>query len=780
MEGRFYNKLSGIKCTLKNNQSNFYSTYGGKPMTFKPIISILSLLLFIITSSCCAQEIPLNLDLERIDNYTRNFPGLIKWGKGYDIEPDTTEKHSGKYSLRIEPSVDTEQKLFGCGVFRIPADKQGSSIELRGYMRLENVSGTAGLFMRIDGSAGTKNMDNMMNRGITGTSDWRQYSLSLPLTDDDKNIYFGAMLTGNGKLWIDDFQILIDGKNISEAKTKVQKNYKAFNDTEFDNGSGITPDNLNESAYHNLVLLGKMWGFLKYYHPAISKGDLNWDYELFRVLPKILNVKTKEQRNSLLVEWIESLGEIKEKNEPAVVDISKIKFNADLKWTEDEPEFGSALVDRFTQIKSAKRDSKSFYAELTPMVGNPKFSNESPYANMSFPDAGFRLLSLYRYWNIIQYFFPYKNLIKDDWHKVLENYLPEFIKAQDALEYRLVTLKLIGKIDDTHANIWGNDTILSNYKGIRTLPVKLSFIQNKPVITDVYTQIDPALLLKPGDVIEKINDEDVMDIINKKIPYYPASNYSAKLRNFAKDMLRTNDKFLSITYNRAGETNSSRISSVDMTLLTDPGLDNKKSFKRISDIAYLYPGKLKAGELSEILKRLDSCKGLVIDMRCYPSEFIVFSLGQYLMPSATEFVKFTGTDLQSPGTFHYTDPLNVGCENINYYKGKVIIIVNETTVSQAEYTTMAFRKAPGAVVIGSTTAGADGNVSSFHLPGGILTMISGIGVYYPDGTETQGIGIVPDIEIKPTIKGIEEVRDELLEKAIEIINTQSNPEKSSI
>ena len=45
-----------------------------------------------------------------------------------------------------------------------------------------------------------------------------------------------------------------------------------------------------------------------------------------------------------------------------------------------------------------------------------------------------------------------------------------------------------------------------------------------------------------------------------------------------------------------------------------------------------------------------------------------------------------------------------------------------------------------------------------------------IGVYYPDGKETQRIGIVPDIEIKPTIAGIRSGRDELLEKAIELIN----------
>ena len=113
---------------------------------------------------------------------------------------------------------------------------------------------------------------------------------------------------------------------------------------------------------------------------------------------------------------------------------------------------------------------------------------------------------------------------------------------------------------------------------------------------------------------------------------------------------------------------------------------------------------------------------------------------------------------------------NVGKKNKNYYKGKIIILVNENTQSTGEFQAMAYRVHPNAVVVGSATAGADGNVSKFYLPGGIETWISGIGVYYPDGSETQRIGIVPDVEVKPTIQGIRERRDEVLEKAIELVN----------
>jgi C-terminal processing protease CtpA/Prc len=169
------------------------------------------------------------------------------------------------------------------------------------------------------------------------------------------------------------------------------------------------------------------------------------------------------------------------------------------------------------------------------------------------------------------------------------------------------------------------------------------------------------------------------------------------------------------------------------------------------------------------MNKFKDTKGIVIDFRCYPVDFLVFSLGRYFLPEPKDFVKFTNGSLDYPGLFTFTENLKTGDTNKNYYKGKIIIIVDESTQSSAEYQTMALRTAPKAKVIGSTTAGADGNVSEIYLPGGIRTMISGIGILTPEGNETQRVGIVPDIEIKPTIKGFKEGKDELLLKAIELV-----------
>ena len=72
---------------------------------------------------------------------------------------------------------------------------------------------------------------------------------------------------------------------------------------EFDNGSAIKIDSLTDFQIENIKTLGLIWGFLKYYHPNIAKGEFNWDYELFRILPKILNVSTVDERDKILVSW---------------------------------------------------------------------------------------------------------------------------------------------------------------------------------------------------------------------------------------------------------------------------------------------------------------------------------------------------------------------------------------------------------------------------------------------------------------------------------------------
>lgn len=182
--------------------------------------------------------------------------------------------------------------------------------------------------------------------------------------------------------------------------------------------------------------------------------------------------------------------------------------------------------------------------------------------------------------------------------------------------------------------------------------------------------------------------------------------------------------------------------------------DGSKSFELLDgNIGYITLRSLKKEETDSVMALFKGTKEIVIDIRNYPNTFVPFTLGQYFISSSTPFVKFTKGNPDNPGEFVFTKPLEIPSA-AKMYQGKLVVLVNQFSQSQAEYTTMAFRAGENTTVIGSTTAGADGNVSSIYLPGGLSTSISGIGVYYPNGTETQRVGIVPDIEVKPTIEGI--------------------------
>ena len=88
-------------------------------------------------------------------------------------------------------------------------------------------------------------------------------------------------------------------------------------------------------------------------------------------------------------------------------------------------------------------------------------------------------------------------------------------------------------------------------------------------------------------------------------------------------------------------------------------------------------------------------------------------------------------------------------------------------MSHPEYVTMMFLAAvDNATIIGNNTVGSNGNVTGVPLPGGTTMFFTGLGIFYPDGGQTQRIGLSPDIYVERTIEGIRNGRDEVLDAAV--------------
>jgi hypothetical protein len=535
-------------------------------------------------------------------------------------------------------------------------------------------------------------------------------------------------------------------------------------DREFDYGSGIQIEELSQQQQQDLFRLCKVWGFVKYYHPSIAKGDIDWDYELFRVMPEILKAKKEGAANSIMLKWIKQLGEFEQATE-AWAPEADVKLEATTNWIKDEKQYGKKLSALLVKIQKAERTEDHHYISFAPNIGNPVFENEKLYSNLDPKDEGYKLLALFRYWNMIEYFFPYKHLMDKEWNGVLKEMIPQFVTAETGLAYKKALLTIIGAISDTHANIWMQDEDLSNFWGKNILPIETKEIENEIVVTRILADNPSSLGVAVGDVITKVNGRSIQKLIEEKAPFCPASNRPTQMRDVCRKLLRTNDAELNISIKGKGEVRLATLGVREVNFWTK----DIPAYRMLDDkIGCLYPASLKKGEITDIIEKLKSTDGLVIDLRCYPSDFIVFSLGNFLGTQSAEFVKFTYGTHGMPGVFQFTPKLRVGNPSDSYGK-PIVILVDETTQSQAEYTTMAFQSAPNVTVIGSTTAAADGNVSPILLPGNIRTMISGIGVYYPDGTETQRIGVRIDEKMRPTIAGIKAGKDELMERAMAIL-----------
>ena len=733
-----------------------------------------SAVMLAFASSCPAQTPTTSIDqasLTKILGFENEHSG-DKPGGWFANPSDTVFNddkiiHSGQWSVRIERNAQSGGEFSVIGR-QISWEFSGKSIEMRGFLRTENVTGYAGLWMRQDNGPEMLSLENMQSQQLKGTHDWAEYKITLPIHAETRSLVFGFLMAGTGKAWADDLQILVDGRPLWDTPKAPIPETVLDRDHEYDGGSRIVLSELSDVQIRNLATLGKVWGFLKYHHPLITAGERHWDYDLLRVLPSILSASDRDTANAILVKWIGGLGAIK----PCAcvkLDANEIHIRPRLAWVADNKLLGTELSASLQSINANRLVSiKQFYVSKEPNVGNPSFDHELSYQNIKLPDAGFQIVALYRFWNIIEYWFPYRDMLSEDWDRVLIDLLPKVALANSAEVYQLAMMEMIARVHDSHANLWSSLRVRPP-TGACQLPVNVRFIERRPVISGYAGKAGETSGIKPGDIITELDGVAIAKLMERWTRYYAASNEAARLRDIALQMTRgeCGKAMIRVSRNNATiEISSERVPPKELNAIEYTHDLPGETFRLLSkDVAYLKLSTVKLDQAAKYVESAAGTKGLIVDIRNYPSEFVVFALGSLFVDQRTDFVRFTQGDLSNPGAFHWGAPFSLTPQQ-PHYLGKVVILVDELSQSQAEYTTMAFRSSPRAKVIGSTTAGADGNVSGIPLPGGIRSMISGIGVFYPDKKPTQRIGIIPDREVKPTIAAIRAGRDEVLEAAI--------------
>jgi C-terminal processing protease CtpA/Prc len=532
----------------------------------------------------------------------------------------------------------------------------------------------------------------------------------------------------------------------------------------------INAQTIHENS-QKLIATCRVWGFLKYYHPKVANGDFDWNKQLLVILPKIEQAKTTEEFSFVLENWIDSLGEIK-KISP-ILKPDTVKYfdkNFDLSWIKKNKYFSKNLSKKLKFIEDNRFQGEQYY--VGKFQGGNIFVKNEDFLKFQSNNKNSRILALFSYWNLVEYFFPYKYLMDNKWDATLEKMLPVFIADQNDDEFYFAMQKVIAKLNDSHV-------VFYKYKYKRHyLPIICKIIDKKMIVTKVLnpdlTKIDE---IKVGDIITRVNDKKIEDIILENKGLICASNESRYLYDIVEPILSGKEDSIKLEFLIDDKLVIKTINWIDYNsnryVLKNDSKDNHKKEKFViieNNIGYVDMGILGIKDIPEMIEKLQYTKAIVFDLRNYPKGTFD-GISSFLNSKEKIFAIYTKPVLNYPGRYKWAKGTTCGTENNNNYKGKVVVLLNEESVSQSEWTAMCFQTAENTTIIGSQTAGADGNVTDIDYMPAFHSSFSGIGVYYPNKRETQRIGIIPDIEVKPTINGIKDGRDEVLERALQFIET---------
>ena len=407
---------------------------------------------------------------------------------------------------------------------------------------------------------------------------------------------------------------------------------------------------------------------------------------------------------------------------------------------------------------------------------------DKTYPEMEYPTSEYRLLALFRFWNIIHYFYPYKGLLDVSWDTVLPRYIPKFEANQDAADYQITVLELAAEVQDSHVNVRNYSKVGDKF-GRFYPPFILKFIDGQSVITEVF---EKEAAVKPGDAILSVDGvptekyrQSLPRIFAASTPQalQPVLHLLAFLRgpkdSQAKLIVRGLDgitREIVVTRNIGGG-DERRVKARFRTPRTTPVFQVLPS-----GFGYVDLDRLTLAEVDKMFEAIKNTPAVIFDMRGYPNG-TAWEIAPRLRTKKPAPDALLSRPLVDATNFNSTEEVSLGYTFIDklaepkgeIYKGKVVMLINEEAISQAEGTCQMFEAATDVTFIGTPTMGADGDISMMVMPGNLPITFTGLEVRFADGRPQQRVGIQPHIRVTPTIRGTLEGRDEILAAAIKFL-----------
>jgi C-terminal processing protease CtpA/Prc len=525
--------------------------------------------------------------------------------------------------------------------------------------------------------------------------------------------------------------------------------------------------------------LFRLWGAIKFFHPYVAHGSIDWDGALLAAIPKVETAAATEAYAAALDAM---LGNLKDPETHLLSGpAAPGSAGAGIRRRLVRSGYPHAERDYYTDWEPV--DSESPYIIQLPEQVRVVMRTSEPVdssAGISTVENGFgnslpsrqqRLLALARFWNTIHYFYGYPgNLV--DWDAVLAEFIPIFESAETWRDYVFAIARLASKTNDFHTSV------SALWQEFGSSPeVAVSPVEGRSLVTDVGPTVKGV---DRGDIVIAVDGEPVERRIKFLLQLYPHSTPQSGLLMIHKLLLAGSEPTIHLRVEKPDGRQAEAVLTRGKPLDWQQTDKTYPVIKRSTPVfgaltggyGYMDLERLPQQDVNRAFDAVMSAPSLILDVRGGPKSFDEIA------------ARLTGTKVPAAlirrRVWHGPDPAMLELRKTTQYlypsgqpkyKGRVVVLIDARAISHAEHVCLFLEAAANVTFIGSPTAGADGDVTGTILPGGIEVNFAGQEIRHVDGRTLQRVGILPDVWAEPTIAGIREGRDEVLEKALQFLKT---------
>jgi C-terminal processing protease CtpA/Prc len=661
---------------------------------------------------------------------------------------------------------------------------RGRRVRFRAAVRMEasEPGARAQLWMRVDrGENRMGFFDNMDDRPIT-SGEWRYYEIIGDVDEDALAINIGMLLLGKGKAWLDDVSFEDLGKTVILAEPARP---------------------LTKQGLENLVAFTRLLGYVRHFHPSDEAAAADWHAFAVDAVRGVEDAKNAAD----LAQKLEGIFRPIAPTVRVFSDNARPRLPDELRPPKDETDlkiiswrhkgFGQKASNSPYQSERLVKDApggkipensadpkKPFSASLgggvsalvplalfadakgtLPHAASPTTTATAVPVKYSGNDRATRVADVALAWNIFQHFYPYFDVVKTDWQKALREALASAANDPNERAFLDTLRRLVAQLHDGHGGVYHSSALASS-----TVPALFGWVEEHLVVTDVMAE--GANGLQPGDLVLKVDGRPSVEVLAEREALI--SGATSQWRRYS-----------ALTYGWMGAKDS----EITLEVQTQDGPARSVRLRRTIQVQTLKetrPPKiheLKPGvfyldleritdpDLQAVLPQLEKATGIVFDLRGYPrvSPMLISHLidkpvqsARWLVPIITMPDQQNLTEYDTGGRWTL-EPI------ATRLKAKTAFLIDGRAISYAESFMGIIEAYKLAEIVGTPTAGTNGNINPFILPGGYQVIWTGMKVLKHDGSQHHGIGIQPTVSVPRTIRGVREKRDEQLERAFAIV-----------